>query len=441
MNSLLSRNNNIQSVVLLLLVSIIVLLSLNMSWVSADAAYYLSIARDIANGAVPYGGIKMHYTPLMMYLNSILYIVIAKPSYNTFLILQILLIATTGLVLFKVLLKIFHIKKNVALYVAVLYVIAVLASDGTYIVLEPYSSLAIIAGFFFFFRRKFVVAGFLVGLSFFVKQYGILNFIPLYVYLVHGIIKQQYTWRAVVNFSLGGILSLFLFLLLFLFYYQVPFSELLSQLSGTEYGHWAASNSSSIVSYFIGVKNLILLVAPLVAWYLSPQSARSVYVYIMVLGVMINMLPTFVKSYQHYLINVYPYLFVLIGIQLNNLEYRLKTYKISYFVIAIFLMVFLVNRTLKYRHHRDDQLSISEKASAVLDRGSTVYVQGNLRYLYFLNDYRNPVLEDTGYSYMVNDVEKNIIKISLSDKLSGEVTDAISLSEKDSIYVYNRKVF
>ncbi|MEM7550842.1 MAG: hypothetical protein AAF363_14260 [Bacteroidota bacterium] len=435
---LVTSNYKYLSIVILIMIGFVIALSTYFSWVSADAAYYLSVARDIASGYIPYSDINMHYTPLMMYINSLIYFVFKSPNYLFFLLTQFLIIGLASILFFKLLIDCFSIKRNSAFFIVTLCALSILSSDGTYIVLEVYSFLFVIIGGLFFFRKDYLWAGFLIGFSFFIKQYSVLNYMPFYFLLFFYKSKREISWTPIILFSLGGLICLGLFLLIFLGIYEIPFEQLLSQLSGTEYSTWASSNTSSIFSYFIGVKNLLLLLLPILLFLLFFGETKSYYIIFLLIGILVNILPTFVKSYQHYLINTYPYVFILLGIVLDNALGKTKQMKLAYFAIALILFSTFVARIVKHKHKNYDQELISSKVKKVIPKGSEIYMHGEIRYLYILNNYRNPALEKVGYSYMAKDLQENFPKASLSNKLTGEITDIIPLNNKDSIYIYNK---
>ncbi|MBE7639235.1 hypothetical protein GUB10_02720 [Salegentibacter sp. BLCTC] len=146
-----------------------VFLSVHYSYISADAPYYLSVARDISNGDIPYKDIYLSYTPIMMYLNTFIFEFFGGDVYKNFLIFQILIIVLSALVYYFSILKTFKLSSLTASSLALLLIISVLSSDGNYINLEVYSILFVFIAFFLLFQEKFILTGIFLALSFFLQ--------------------------------------------------------------------------------------------------------------------------------------------------------------------------------------------------------------------------------------------------------------------------------
>ncbi|GAB2770432.1 hypothetical protein GCM10010465_15350 [Actinomadura fibrosa] len=64
---------------------------------------------------------------------------------------------------------------------------------------------------------------------------------------------------------------------------------------------------------------------------------------------------------------------------------------------VICLMLFL--RILRYKNVYEEQMDEAVKFRVEYPVGSTVFLSGPIRYLYILNNYKNPVLKQVGYDY------------------------------------------
>src|SRR5680860_872204 len=170
---LLKTSNIIWSVVLL----IILFLSVFYAFISTDAPYYIAIARDISKGNILYKDLYNTYTPVMMYLNSLIYDIFNNPVYHVYLIFQYLVIGVS-VVLFHKICKKLKVGKVKSFYLSLFLFIAILSSDGTYINLEVYVILFVFSAFLLLLNKSFFWCGVLLSLGFFSKQYGIFNFLP-----------------------------------------------------------------------------------------------------------------------------------------------------------------------------------------------------------------------------------------------------------------------
>jgi hypothetical protein len=61
--------------------------------------------------------------------------------------------------------------------------------------------------------------------------------------------------------------------------------------------------------------------------------------------------------------------------------------------------MFLFARIERYKDNGDVQKNISQKYIKEYPVGSEVFLDGHIRFLYILNDYRNPVVSKIGYSF------------------------------------------
>src|SRR5680860_798913 len=112
-------------------------LSIFYAYISADAPYYLAISRDISNGFVPYKDIISLYAPLMMYMNSLIYLLIESPGYHHLLIFQYFVIFSSTCILFLIGKKL-DLNNRASIFLSLFLFITVLSSDGIYINLEVY---------------------------------------------------------------------------------------------------------------------------------------------------------------------------------------------------------------------------------------------------------------------------------------------------------------
>ena len=167
----------------LILLIIGFILSYHFSYISSDAPYYLMVAKDISKGAIPYKEIYLSYTPIMMYLNSLLFLVFEEPNYKIFLSFQFLLIAIVLFIFLRIIIKYFMLSVIDAILLTSFMGVSILSSDGNLIILEVYSMLMVIIAFFCFQKGYYVLVGIFLGLSFFCKQYGLINFLPFYLYI------------------------------------------------------------------------------------------------------------------------------------------------------------------------------------------------------------------------------------------------------------------
>lgn len=370
----------------------IVFFSVYGAYISADAPYYLAVARDISSGLMPYKDINMGYTPLMMYLNSLLYLLFDNPSYHLFLILQFLVIALLVGLFYRICTK-FNLTRGKSLFLSLFLFLSILSSDGTYINLEVYVILFIMIAFLFLVDKKYFLAGVALSVGFFFKQYGLLSFVPFFLLVIT---YRPYQKRSLLGFIAGALLPLMIFILYYTVIENVSFINLFDQLSGRAYAEKAVASGKSLFSFSLlaGSKVFLLLLIPLFFLKINPIKNRVDG--ILIIGIIVNLLPVLIQYFQHYFILTYPYIFILM--MRNHQNFDRKFVVISNLVLLV-ISVLLFLRIFRYKDVYDQQVKIAEKISEKYPEGSEVFLEGNIRYLYFLNDYRNPVLEEVGYDY------------------------------------------
>ena len=373
-----------------LVLVVLLYLSITYAFISADAPYYLSIARDIFNGLIPYKDIFNIYTPAMMYLNSMIFRIFDDPGYHYFLVFQYVLILLSSGFLYLICRKL-DLDKLKSAFLGLFLFIAVLSSDGTYINLEVYILLWVLLSFWFLINKQFFWTGIFLALSFFSKQYGILNFLPFFllVGVYHGLKK-----RYLINFIVGAALPLLAFLVYFLLIENVSFMNLIGQLSGSGYGQSGVSSTKSIFSLIAGFKVFLLLIFPL--FFLRINPFKNKIDGILIIGILVNLIPILIKNFPHYFILTYPYIFILMAQNYKNFD---KKFLLVSNLMLVIISVLLFFRIFRYKDVYEEQIRVAEKYKNEYPVSSEVFLSGKIRYLYILNNYHNPVLKEVGYDY------------------------------------------
>lgn len=375
-------------------VVLLVLLVLSVKWayISTDAPYYLSVARDISRGNVPYKDIYLSYTPVMMYLNSIIPLIFKEPSYFIFLSFQFLMIAISSCLLYDISYR-NNGSRLKSLFLSLLFFISVLASDGTYINLEVYVILFVILAFWLYQKGCFFLCGMALALSFFSKQYGILNFIPFFLLIVF---RSDYRKNYLIKFVMGGLIPLGIFIFYFFFLQKADLRNTLLQLTGAGYDQDMIELETTLFSFLAGAKIFLLLMVPLVLIFIKQNPFRDKVNIILLVGLGINLLPLYIQTVSHYFLLSFPFIFILLGRNSNHLYQK---FFMGSNIIMLIIFFLLASRIYRYKDVYDDQLKLAAETRKEYPMGSKVFLYKHYRFLYILNNYQNPVLKQVGYRY------------------------------------------
>lgn len=394
---------------ILLIISIFFIF--NYLWIGADAPYYLATARDLSEGEILYKDIANGYTPLVMVVFSYVFLLFKDQPFLVSMLVHFGFILLGGIVLFLILRKL-NLSVKVSIALATIFVLAILSSDGNYIVLEVYSVFFVLLAVLLLVKdRAYLLTGILLGCSFLCKQYGVLNFIPFFFYIwfkkemVAKIMKC--TWVAA-----GGALVLALFVGYYSVVRDLGLVDLLKQISGAGYSEASVARDRSLISILIGAKVFILF-GSIGLLYLLQEKGMTFDLLFCFVGVVACLLPVYLRGYQHYYINTFPYLFTGIGVIIASLENNAlqKKYLLVVLATGIISSLFLIARIVRYSDQSMKQLQTADLLATYIPKGSMVYIDGPMRYLYILNGYKNPFLETIGYTYTFNKVDSLINNI------------------------------
>ena len=143
-----------------------------------DVGCYLSIVRDIAEGAVPYRDIKVHYTPLGIYLLYWFGGLLSRgvPTYEVYLCSVIFFEILSSIATFLIL-RVLGIPRLHCFLAAVFLGYYFLSYQGGYIEVEAYAVFFALCALYVVLRwpedaRAYLGAGIFASLSFLSKQYG-----------------------------------------------------------------------------------------------------------------------------------------------------------------------------------------------------------------------------------------------------------------------------
>lgn len=303
-------------------------------WITADAPVYLSYARDISEGQILYKNLICSYTPLVIYINSIFFSFF-EFNYQYFIIFQYFIILLSSFFLFRLAINLGK-NLNESVFITLLFLLTVFCCDGTEFILEPYLLLFSFCSILCIYKEKYFFSGIFIALSFLSKQYGLIYF-PVFLILLY--YEKKLNVKSFINYSLGFLIPQIVFLLFIVFYTGVSAESLISQLLGKQYDFDSSTFEVGLLQYFLGGKVLISLI---LVYFFSIKIKRDYYLLFIML--FLTLIPTFIKTYQHYFLITFP-IFFLIWLKGQLKMLRLFNYILIIFMIAInsFLLINRIN--------------------------------------------------------------------------------------------------
>jgi len=420
------NNFRIFVVIIFFIFLISILFSIIYSHISLDAPYYLSVARDISQGYIPYKDIYLSYTPLMMYLNALVHLSIEEFNYKIFLGFQYAIMLIAQLIYFRLLVRYLKFSILHALFLSLIVGIAILSADGTYINLEVYIFLAVISALFAYQVDKLFLTGIFLGISFILKQYGILNFVPFF-FLIY--FSKDRIFKNSMLLSSGAVATLIVFLFYFVIIQGISVLSILKQLIGYQYIQYATVRSPDLYTWLVGAKVFLILFIPL-ALILNKKlfSKKNLPWFI---GVTVNILPTFLQAFQHYVILAFPYLFMLYALNYKSIDFSLPK---SMLISGLALAVLLNLRIFRYQEVYSHQVATANVAKKIIPKDTEIFLNGDIRFLYCLNNYQNPLRKKIGYSYFHFLTEKGFTGIKILSPFPIENIETEQIRLVDQIF-------
>jgi len=196
------------------------------------------------------------------------------------------------------------------------------------------------------------------------------------------------------KFILGGVLPLLGFLVYFVIIEQVEFTDLVLQLTGSGYDDEMIELETTWFRFLAGSKIFLLLLVPL--FFSGIKPLRGKIDLILIIGILVNFLPLYIQTVSHYFLLTFPYVFLLMA---RNLNFPNKRFLVMSNLILILIAGLLFARIYKYRDVYSEQVELAIETRKQYPVGSDVFLYKHFRFLYILNDYQNPVLDDIGYRY------------------------------------------
>lgn len=335
------------------------LISLTLVPVNADYGYYVSAAKCVAQGMIPYRDISLGYPPFVFYLLSIPYVLFGT-DISPFVPMAIAFIfnLANGYLIWQML-KTFTIDKSLRQFAIILYIIYIYSVESVFLGLEPFATFWGLLGTNLLLKRKahLGIAGLCLTLAFLCKQYAIL-YAPVYALLIL-LLRVDKTFKgriiAVIHVALWSLISILIIHIFLIF--LTGQEDYFTLLLGTGYGRRSLLGVVEVIQKRFFQMFFIVLLIPIV-WKKSNRldGMRMIF---LVLSVLFLLLQNYYDTSPHYLIFVVPYIVVLEAIIIRNIQ--LSWLRVLLCCTIFFLSVFyLIKATEDYQIMRRNTANCRE---------------------------------------------------------------------------------
>lgn len=393
------------------------------AWIGLDATYFLPLAKEISQGHLPYIDFYCMYTPLAFIYWAGVYALVPAAGYKVFLAAQVAVIAVSAWLIYVNGEKLHSKKLTItSLSCGFLFLIAVLASDGHYLMLEPFVLVLLLASTWCMLKGSAGAAlysGVFIGLAFYAKQFGVAAFVPLAIYYAA---RKEYKQLAMAFTGMVGILLAGLF---FFLSKGIDASSLFSQWWPKRYAAMDLSKHFGIATFILGGKVVWLLLVLLL--FMDFKKMRTPFGLFCVSGFVILFLPSTVRHFPHYFLLCLPYLIFLI---IYSVDFRKSIAKTVLQGVTLLTLFMIIYRYVANSTTYSTQVENAARVAAVIPHGSSAFITGET-YLLVVNDYKNPLLRRMGYRWMKdNDRVKKILPSgTYLLPVKNNATDSVQLAD------------
>lgn len=419
-----SINGNNISLIIFLLVVISAFFSLfTVQYSHDDAGFYFKYAQEVANGAngLLYRDIELNYSPLPIYLYSIVF-KISKgiPENAMLLIVNYLFILGTTFFMYKIF-RIINVKKRHSFIALSIYIISVfgmsLSSTEHFVVFFEVLMLFLLLTEK---RTAYVIAGICAFLAFYSKQYGIISIAVGGLYFLINKNKISKLPYFLIGLLIPNIILFFYYnsvegFSIFDLYENLLFPQKNeSVLTGEHYGFMIFL--MGIIQFFMIVPYLFLSIY----FYFSKKLySNKTTNYFLIFG-LASFAPLLIASYLHYYLLILPFI-ILFSVSVFK-EYDFENKSLNKIIGILVIISIICSIGAFYRIKKIDGKYIPSRTiglnpnavlhndcvslNTIIPRGSKVFIVDAVFY-YYPADFYSIDLKNLGYTWaqQYNDID------------------------------------
>jgi hypothetical protein len=380
-----------------------------------DSGFYLKYALDFYNGLSYFHDFNVAYTPLSMYILSLVYYIFPEASLYLFYTVITLLYVFCGF-LFLQILRNFGIEQKLTVVMTSILVVALFVYDGANIQLEPFVLIFQLISILLF--QKWIKTdnllylfgtGFNCFLAFYAKQYGLFILIGYAWYFFANRNEMKERIKSVLIF-LAGFMIPVLFLLVQFYFHELNPSEMFVKIAGIEVlkgnevitgiGYDVFNLVRSLFRSLIEVPVLILIFPLSIKYAGLPKLKDTMLIFCIATGSLLQLL---FAGYRHYYQLIGPYMLILMALMFRDLSAQTPWLKKWFKILIIAFIIISAGNVADRFNHRIKRLKRqninAELLLGVLPRGEKVYLQGVSPAYYYLCRYNSADFKTLGYRF------------------------------------------
>ena len=386
-------------------------------YISPDSGFYLKIAHDLANGVSFYKDLNVAYTPLGMYIYSVLFEFLPNPGFwilNSF----VVIIYICNALLLNRILNNFMLDARLKLLLSLAYLIGFYILQGTHILLEQFVLLFQLLAVLLVLKwekknKRYLLwtIGCFCFCAFFTKQYG-LSILPAIVYLIFK--KQNRVLQlssSYLNLALGFIFPFLMVFIYFTYYLNLPALDLLKRVAGIDVlaGEEVITGVNysfnrfieSVLNFLIKAPLLILLIILLIKNRSWIKDIKAIFLLLLILGGSMQLI---FASYAHYYQLILPFGILLLGYILQQQKSLDQASNWKLFVILSLITILSSTgwylKDYKTLSHQTNEQAVNKNILMEhLPKGTKVYLEGILPPYYYINKFDSPAPVHLGYRF------------------------------------------
>lgn len=456
----LNKTLKIATACVFLLIGLLIINFISYPIVSADAGYYLSVAREFYQGKTYFVDIGTIYNPLAIITIGFPFLFDDVPNIRYHIAINIGIILLAGFCFYK-LSRFILKKKEWNYFLAGFFIILLLYNDGRYVILEPLSVVFQLLALIFYLNflktfsiwRMFIV-GICISLAFLSKQFGLFIAVPIGLSML---LNKKILFKQMIITSIGFAVPIVIF-------YQIIHTNQFSVFDFVQsiLGKGVQIDQGNGTGLELDFKSrmmfLLIFVATNLYITLLPFSLKTVlnskFFILLTIALISSFTVLLFAFYLHYFIYIIPFFLLLLALTINQSNTKLFKWKAFVLVsLSILLIVFSVAKSINSKKQTYyTQVEYAKQLNKLVPKNSKVYLSGIMPSYYYSCQYNSIDSKKVSYAFsgylfattIVNNLDKGEFIIVHKDNYRGyqNIVSNLKVSkhkiDNDEIYIIQK---